>query len=63
MSEEYQSSEWSVDEWTNAWSIKVGRAYGCGTCGNMIMVTKGGLGNLDPECCGAPMKIVTPEGN
>jgi len=50
--------EWSVDEWTGEWTIHVGRVYACETCGNMVMVTKGGVGVLEPICCDAEMKEV-----
>ncbi len=48
--------EWTVDQWEQAWTIHVGKAYSCLKCGNMIMVTKGGVGVLEPSCCGDPMK-------
>ena len=49
--------EWTADEWMTAWTIHVGRAYRCGACGTMIMVTKGGVGTLEPVCCGQPMEL------
>lgn len=52
------SPEWSVTEWEQAWTIKVGRAYVCDECGTMVMVTKGGVGVLEPRCCDRPMKAV-----
>ena len=50
--------EWTSDEWTSAWTIHVGKAYRCDVCGTMVMVTKGGVGTLEPICCGEPMRLV-----
>lgn len=50
--------EWTTEEWTQAWTIHVGRAYRCAKCDTMIMVTKGGVGTLEPICCGEPMTLV-----
>ncbi len=50
--------EWSQDDWTSGWTIHVGKAYSCGKCGTMIMVTKGGIGTLEPKCCGSDMFLV-----
>ena len=47
--------EWTVDQWEQAWTIHVGKTYCCSVCGNMIMVTKGGVGVLEPSCCEVPM--------
>jgi len=58
MSNGSEYPEWTVDEWTSAWSIHVGRAYRCEKCQTMVMVTKGGIGTLEPICCGEPMKLV-----
>ena len=58
MSDEIRSPEWSPDEWLAAWTIHVGKAYRCDRCSTMIMVTKGGVGTLEPICCGEPMKLV-----
>jgi len=58
MSNGSEYPEWTVDEWTLAWSIHVGRAYRCEKCQTMVMVTKGGIGTLEPICCGEPMKLV-----
>jgi len=27
-------------------------------CDTLIMVTKGGVGTLEPVCCGQPMKLI-----
>ena len=50
--------EWSTEEWTRAWTINVGKAYVCEVCGTIVMVTKGGIGTLEPVCCEQPMKRV-----
>lgn len=60
MTDEY-AGEWDVDQWTHAWNIRVGVAYACGVCGSMVMVTRGGVGVLEPICCKQPMKQQTPE--
>lgn len=57
----YNGGEWTHDEWADAWSIKVGEAYGCDKCKTMIMVTKGGVGTLEPKCCGVSMVHVKPQ--
>ncbi len=64
MSEDSFSSnaEWSVGEWSEEWSITVGKAFACSECGTMIMVTKGGIGVLETKCCGKEMRTVEGEG-
>ncbi|MBI3397960.1 MAG: hypothetical protein HY026_01785 [Deltaproteobacteria bacterium] len=52
------SQEWSVDDWTKEWTIHVGKAYRCSICGTMAMVTKGGVGVMEPKCCGRAMALV-----
>jgi hypothetical protein len=54
MSEE----EWHIDEWTDEWTISVGKAYACNKCGTMVMVTKGGIGVMEPKCCKRDMSLV-----
>jgi hypothetical protein len=56
--ESFEGIEWTVDEWQNEWSIKVGRVYACTGCGSMVMVTKGGIGVLEPICCDKKMELV-----
>ncbi|HLA50827.1 MAG TPA: hypothetical protein VJZ92_01060 [Thermodesulfobacteriota bacterium] len=51
-------AEWSVDEWTTEWTIHVGRAYHCAVCGTMVMVTKGGIGVMEPKCCNRDIALV-----
>jgi len=55
------SGEWDVGRWRRAWNIRVGVAYTCRVCGSMVMVTKGGVGVLEPVCCGRPMSEVKPQ--
>jgi hypothetical protein len=50
--------EWKVDEWTDEWTIRVGKAYACTKCGSMVMVTKGGIGVMQPKCCSKDMSLV-----
>ena len=50
--------EWSTEEWTRGWTINVGKAYVCEVCGTIVMVTKGGVGTLEPICCETRMKLV-----
>lgn len=52
---DFTSGEWTVEEWTKAWTIRVGKAYSCSVCGTMVMVTKGGVGVMEPRCCGNDM--------
>jgi len=54
--QDYTTSEWTREEWERAWHLKVGTAYGCEKCGSVIMVTKGGVGTLEPYCCDTLMK-------
>ncbi len=56
--EDYTTSEWTHDEWERAWNLAVGTAYACEKCGSMIMITKGGVGTLEPRCCDEMMKPV-----
>jgi len=54
--------EWSLGEWEQALTIHVGTAYACRECGNLVMVTRGGVGVMQLECCGRPMeRIERPE--
>jgi desulfoferrodoxin-like iron-binding protein len=54
--QEYTTSEWSSEEWERAWHLRVGTAYRCAKCGSVVMLTKGGVGTLEPYCCDEPMK-------
>ena len=53
--------EWDLDVWEKALTIHVGNAYACRDCGNLVMVTKGGVGVLDLKCCGKPMEQIDPD--
>lgn len=61
MEGELSSPEWSMEDWLSAWHIGVGRVFACQECSNMIMVTKGGTGNLEPKCHGKKMKLLEKE--
>ena len=50
--------EWDLGGWEKALTIKVGTAYACRTCGNVVMVTRGGVGIMELNCCGQPMARV-----
>jgi len=50
--------QWHLDEWENVLTIHVGTAYVCRQCQNLVMVTKGGVGILNLDCCGKPMEKV-----
>jgi desulfoferrodoxin-like iron-binding protein len=55
--------QWDLAEWERALTIRVGTAYACRHCGNLVMVTKGGVGVMELVCCGAPMEeVVRPSG-
>lgn len=53
--------EWDAAQWVRAWNIRVGVAYACGVCGTVVMVSKGGVGVLEPVCCGKPMRRLEPQ--
>jgi hypothetical protein len=55
---DYTTSEWTHEEWEREWNLSVGVAYSCEKCGSMVMITKGGVGTLEPYCCGALMSLV-----
>jgi desulfoferrodoxin-like iron-binding protein len=59
-SEDDRTSDWDLDEWEQALSIQVGTAYVCRACGNVVMVTRGGVGVMELICCGAPMERLVP---
>ena len=50
--------EWDLGEWERALTINVGTAYACEVCGNLAMVTRGGIGVMELTCCGKRMKQV-----
>ena len=57
--EEYVYNEWSSEQWEESWTINVGKAFSCEVCGTVIMVTKGGVGVLEPICCEKNMNPLT----
>ena len=54
------AGEWTLDDWEGALTLRVGQAFACRACGNLVMVTKGGVGVLDLKCCGKPMQAAEP---
>jgi desulfoferrodoxin-like iron-binding protein len=52
--------DWDMEEWEEALTINVGTAYRCRTCGNIVMVTRGGVGVMELICCGIPMDLIDP---
>ena len=56
--DEVAGPDWDLEEWEEALTIKVGSAHVCRECGNVVMVTKGGVGVLDLKCCGKAMESV-----
>ena len=55
---EAYAGEWDAEQWTRAWTIRVGGAYTCDVCGSVVMVSKGGVGVLEPVCCNQPMRAL-----
>lgn len=51
-------TDWDLAEWEKVLTIHVGSAYVCRDCGNLVMVTRGGVGILDLKCCGETMEKV-----
>ena len=52
--------EWDLGDWEKALTINVGTVYACGECGNLAVVTRGGLGVMEMICCGKPMRRIDP---
>jgi hypothetical protein len=58
------SPEYNLEDWERALTIRVGTAYACRKCENLVMVTKGGVGVLELACCGRPMEeLAVPPGD
>ena len=55
--------DWDLGDWEQALTIEVGTSYACPTCGNLVMVTRGGVGILELVCCGEPMEEKTHQGD
>ncbi|MDP6523578.1 MAG: hypothetical protein QGH15_05085 [Kiritimatiellia bacterium] len=53
---EAQTPDWDLAVWKESLSIHVGTTYACHDCGNLVMVTKGGIGVMDMTCCGKQME-------
>jgi hypothetical protein len=54
----YGGVDWTTDEWLKAWTVRVGKAYRCLECDTLVMSVKGGVGVLEPLCCGKPMQAI-----
>ena len=52
--------EYDLAQWEKALTIRVGEAWVCRTCGEVAMVTRGGVGSLEMICCGRPMQKLAP---
>jgi len=50
--------ESDLEDWEQALSIQVGSAHVCRTCGNVVMVTRGGVGVMELVCCGVLMETI-----
>ena len=48
--------EWNLGDWEKALTIRVGTAHVCRQCGNLVMVTRGGVGVMELRCCGHAME-------
>jgi hypothetical protein len=55
-------ADWNLEEWEQALTINVGTSYACRRCGNLAMVTKGGVGVMEMVCCGEPMHKIACTG-
>jgi len=56
------AGDWTLGDWEQALTLRVGQAFACRECGNLVMITKGGIGVLDLKCCGQPMEEVQQRG-
>lgn len=54
----YDPHEEDARQWADAYTMEVGTAYACAQCGTVILVSRSGVGNLEPICCGTPMSKV-----
>jgi len=52
-------SEWNLGDWERVLTINVGTAYACRQCENLVMVTRGGVGVMELNCCGRPMEKIS----
>jgi len=60
--DEVVTVDYDLDDWERALTLRVGRVYVCRSCGNRVMVTRGGVGVLDLVCCGRPMELLPADG-
>lgn len=51
-------ADWDLGDWEKELTINVGTAYVCRRCQNIVMVTRGGIGVLELDCCGGAMEKV-----
>lgn len=56
--EDEKPDDWDLEEWEGALTIQVGSAFVCRICGNIVMVTRGGVGVMELVCCGVPMEKI-----
>ena len=55
----YAPPEYNLEDWERALTIHVGTAYACRECENLVMVTRGGVGVMELNCCGRPMEKIS----
>ena len=53
-----REARWDLGDWEEALTINVGSSYCCRICGNLVMVTRGGVGVLQLSCCEEAMQKV-----
>ncbi|MCY2929333.1 MAG: hypothetical protein NTV86_07520 [Planctomycetota bacterium] len=53
---EARPPDWDLGDWEKALTIRVGTAHVCRHCGNLVMVTRGGVGVMELRCCGHVME-------
>ena len=54
------SSEYNLEDWERALTLKLGTAYVCRECGSIVMVTRSGVGAMEHTCCDKPMELIDP---
>lgn len=58
MNRDDSAGDWDLEEWEQALTINVGSSFVCRKCGNIVMVTRGGVGVMELVCCGVLMERV-----
>jgi hypothetical protein len=53
---------YDASQWESSLTVRVGESYVCRTCGQVAMITQGGVGNQEMICCSRPMDKVGPIG-